>query len=434
MKYLFIVFFISSISSVFAQNNMGVGTLTPNPTSLLDLTANDKGLLIPRLTTSQRNAIINPATSLLVYDTDFNCFYYFKPIQGWTDLCSNNVTINNANIQNDSLYITLSNGTIINAGYVTGSQGPIGLTGPAGATGPQGPIGLIGPAGATGPQGPIGLTGPAGATGPQGPIGLTGPTGATGPQGSIGLTGPAGATGPQGPIGLTGPAGATGPQGLIGLTGQNGINCWDINSNGINDPSEDINGDGFFTTLDCKGPQGLTGVQGPTGLSGPTGPQGPIGLTGPAGPQGPTGLTGPQGLPGTNTLTAGSGINITNNVITANCYPNFISNITLVDLFNNMGSTNWQSIDISNYVPAGTKIAILYVHCYTQEYYKLDFRKNATSVGIYDPLHLGTSPNNPIKDIQLMVPVDSNLTFEYLFYKFAGNTGGALNIMLVGYI
>jgi hypothetical protein len=380
MKYLFIVFFISSISSVFAQNNMGVGTLTPNSTSLLDLTANDKGLLIPRLTTNQRNAIINPATSLLVYDTDFNCFYYFKPIQGWTDLCSNNVTINNANIQNDSLYITLSNGTIINAGYVTGPQGPIGLTGPTGATGPQGSIGLTGPAGATGPQGPIGLTGPAGATGPQGPIGLTGP------------------------------AGATGPQGPIGLTGHNGINCWDINSNGINDPSEDINGDGFFTTLDCKGPQGLTGAQGPTGL------------------------TGPQGLPGTNTLTAGSGINITNNVITANCYPNFISNITLVDLFNNMGSTNWQSIDISNYVPAGTKIAILYVHCYTQEYYKLDFRKNATSVGIYDPLHLGTSPNNPIKDIQLMVPVDSNLTFEYLFYKFAGNTGGALNIMLVGYI
>jgi hypothetical protein len=225
MKYLFIVFFISSISSPFAQNNMGVGTLTPNPTSLLDLTANDKGLLIPRLTTSQRNAIINPATSLLVYDTDFNCFYYFKPIQGWTDLCSNNVTINIANIQNDSLYITLSNGTIINAGYVTGPQGPIGLTGPTGATGPQGPIGLTGPAGATG---------------------------------------------------------LTGQSGPIGLTGQNGINCWDINSNGINDPSEDINGDGFFTTLDCKGSQGLTGAQGPIGLTGPagaTGPQGPIGLT-----------------------------------------------------------------------------------------------------------------------------------------------------------
>ena len=109
-----------------------------------------------------------------------------------------------------------------------GAQGPIGLTGPAGATGAtgsQGPIGLTGPAGATGAtgaQGPIGLTGPAGATGAtgaQGPIGLTGPagaTGASGAQGPIGLTGPAGATGPtgsQGPIGLTGPVGAIGPSG-----------------------------------------------------------------------------------------------------------------------------------------------------------------------------------------------------------------------------
>jgi len=130
-----------------------------------------------------------------------------------------------------------------------GPQGPIGLTGAAGATGPQGPIGLTGAAGAIGPQGPIGLTGPAGATGstgPQGPIGLTGAAGATGPQGPIGLTGLSGATGAQGPIGLTGAAGATGPQGPIGLTG----------------------------------------------AAGATGPQGPIGLTGAAGSSSASALTG----------------------------------------------------------------------------------------------------------------------------------------------
>jgi hypothetical protein len=104
------------------------------------------------------------------------------------------------------------------------------LTGPAGATGPQGPIGLTGPAGATGatgPQGPIGLTGPAGATGatgPQGPIGLTGPAGATG------------ATGPQGPIGLTGPAGNDGliPSGTsIGNTTFWNGSEWVVNSSNL---------------------------------------------------------------------------------------------------------------------------------------------------------------------------------------------------------
>lgn len=55
-----------------------------------------------------------------------------------------------------------------------GTQGPIGLTGPAGATGATG---AQGPTGATGSQGPIGLTG---ATGPTGATGATGPAGANG--------------------------------------------------------------------------------------------------------------------------------------------------------------------------------------------------------------------------------------------------------------
>ena len=163
-----------------------------------------------------------------------------------------------------------------------GPQGPIGLTGPAGANGvdgavgPQGPIGLTGPAGATGatgavgPQGPIGLTGPAGATGPQGPIGLTGPAGATGATGAAGTNGVDGATGAQGPIGLTGPAGATGavgPQGPIGLTGSTG----------------------------ATGAQGPIGLTGPAGATGATGPAGPTGATGPAGPTGATGPAGPGG-------------------------------------------------------------------------------------------------------------------------------------------
>jgi uncharacterized protein (TIGR02145 family) len=47
-----------------------------------------------------------------------------------------------------------------------------------------------------------------------------------------------------------------GPQ---GPTGQNGLNCWDLNGNGLNDLTEDVNNDGTWNVLDCRGPQGPAG-------------------------------------------------------------------------------------------------------------------------------------------------------------------------------
>jgi hypothetical protein len=53
-----------------------------------------------------------------------------------------------------------------------------------------------------------------------------------------------------------------------------GLSCWDTNNNGINDPSEDVNLDGFFTTADCNGGVGVPGATGPTGDTGLQGPAG----------------------------------------------------------------------------------------------------------------------------------------------------------------
>ncbi len=57
--FLFLLIIISFISSS-AQNNMGIGTNTPDASSVLDISANDKGVLVPRLTTQQRQNIPNP--------------------------------------------------------------------------------------------------------------------------------------------------------------------------------------------------------------------------------------------------------------------------------------------------------------------------------------------------------------------------------------
>ncbi|SHE82689.1 hypothetical protein SAMN05444362_102270 [Dysgonomonas macrotermitis] len=57
--------------SVFSQ--IGVYNEAPDASSTLDIKSTDRGVMIPRLTTTQKQAISAPAHSLLVYDTDQNC-------------------------------------------------------------------------------------------------------------------------------------------------------------------------------------------------------------------------------------------------------------------------------------------------------------------------------------------------------------------------
>ena len=52
--------------------SVGIGTATPDASSLLDVTSVGKGFLPPRMTTAQKNAITTPAAGLIVYDTTLN--------------------------------------------------------------------------------------------------------------------------------------------------------------------------------------------------------------------------------------------------------------------------------------------------------------------------------------------------------------------------
>jgi len=82
-KKSFIIFLIFTSFSVFSQ--VGIGTTTPDPSSVLDIqaTSNDKGILIPRLTQAQRNAIGSPATGLMIFQTDGNAGFYFYDGSSW---------------------------------------------------------------------------------------------------------------------------------------------------------------------------------------------------------------------------------------------------------------------------------------------------------------------------------------------------------------
>jgi Head domain of trimeric autotransporter adhesin len=60
------------------NGNVGINTLYPHASAIMELESNNRGFLTPRMTSAQRAAIAAPATGLLVFDTDVNDFYFFN--------------------------------------------------------------------------------------------------------------------------------------------------------------------------------------------------------------------------------------------------------------------------------------------------------------------------------------------------------------------
>ncbi|WP_460220139.1 autotransporter outer membrane beta-barrel domain-containing protein [Psychroserpens sp. MEBiC05023] len=93
-KIVFTLLVILNLTSIHAQ--VGIGTTTPDATSILDINANDKGVLVPRINlvdvTNLTTPINSPATGLLIWNTNAivsggngTGFYFFNGAQ-WTPL------------------------------------------------------------------------------------------------------------------------------------------------------------------------------------------------------------------------------------------------------------------------------------------------------------------------------------------------------------
>ena len=65
-----IILFLAFSTSISAQ--VGIGTTSPDASSALEVASTDKGFLMPRMTTVQREAIAAPANGLMVFDTETN--------------------------------------------------------------------------------------------------------------------------------------------------------------------------------------------------------------------------------------------------------------------------------------------------------------------------------------------------------------------------
>ena len=88
MKKIIILVLAVTISKTIFTQGVGVNEsgAAADGSAILDVSSTTKGLLVPRMTQTQRNAISSPATGLLIFQTDNTPGYYYYTGSAWTAL------------------------------------------------------------------------------------------------------------------------------------------------------------------------------------------------------------------------------------------------------------------------------------------------------------------------------------------------------------
>ncbi len=89
----FAVFFtvlLLPASGLQAQVAVNTDGSTADPSAMLDVKSAIRGILIPRMSTMERENISTPATGLLVFDSDTNTFWFFNGT-AWEQMMSASV-------------------------------------------------------------------------------------------------------------------------------------------------------------------------------------------------------------------------------------------------------------------------------------------------------------------------------------------------------
>lgn len=84
--YTLSILALSLITGFTAKAQVGINTTEPDLSAVLDIVSTEKGILIPRLTLSQRSGITNPAEALLIYQTDNTPGFYYYSSSTWQPL------------------------------------------------------------------------------------------------------------------------------------------------------------------------------------------------------------------------------------------------------------------------------------------------------------------------------------------------------------
>ena len=85
--YSLIVFVFVAVASLTTLNAQSVGINStgnaPDASAMLDVSSTNSGILVPRMTLVQRDAISSPATGLMIYQTDNTPGFYYYNGASW---------------------------------------------------------------------------------------------------------------------------------------------------------------------------------------------------------------------------------------------------------------------------------------------------------------------------------------------------------------
>ena len=151
-----IAFALNDAGSAVTQDNIlvlnrdgqvSLGTATPDASSILDITSTTLGFLMPRMTTTQRDAVSSPATGLEIFNTTTNEPNFF------------NGTVWGSTSGSETLAQTLTNGNVTGGTDISITSGDSIITPAGSGAGAGGALPLVaGQGGTTGVGGAVSIT------------------------------------------------------------------------------------------------------------------------------------------------------------------------------------------------------------------------------------------------------------------------------------
>ena len=130
MKTILSIFTL--LCTCFSYSQVGIGTTNPDSSSILELASTTQGLLTPRMTEVERNAIPSPATGLLIYQIDSTKGFYYYDGSSWTPFGGSTLGVSDSDwtIVGDDMYnnnsgnLGVGNTTPSTKFHVTGTTVP----------------------------------------------------------------------------------------------------------------------------------------------------------------------------------------------------------------------------------------------------------------------------------------------------------------------
>ena len=127
------LFILLILLSQTAYSQVAINTTGNNPdaSAILDISSTEKGMLAPRMHTTERTAISSPANGLLVYDTDTRSLWHYESdYNEWVEVLSSNISLSNlsdAISNSEHLYLGYNAGRDMNGWNWSTGVGPNAL-------------------------------------------------------------------------------------------------------------------------------------------------------------------------------------------------------------------------------------------------------------------------------------------------------------------